>query len=212
MEMTLRLSTKKITAIVLASGYSRRFDLEEDKLLAIFQNKPVFQWTLDLLETLPFYEVIIVARRVEILDYGCLKGYQGIQNNSAMEGMSASIRLGVNRASCETEGYMFFTADQPFLTKRVICKLIHAFNAYAKDIIVPMASGQRGNPTLFPRRFQKDLLKLRGDEGGKKIINQYEADVKYVEIDDRMALEDIDSKEDFLYFIDRYNAKVGSNE
>jgi len=212
MEKRLRLSTKKITAIVLASGYSRRFDLVEDKLLAIFQNKPVFQWTLDLLETLPFYEVIIVARRDEILDYGRLKGYQCIENTCAIEGMSASIRLGVNRASQEAEGYMFFTADQPLLKKNVICNLMHAFSEHAQDIIVPISSGQRGNPTLFPRRFKKDLLMLQGDEGGKKIINQYSEDIRFVEIDDRMSLEDIDSKDDLFYFIEQYNLKVGSNE
>jgi molybdenum cofactor cytidylyltransferase len=187
----------------MASGYSRRFDSEADKLLADFRGRPLFQWTLDLLATLPFLEVIVVARLDAILDYGTLKGYTCLRNDAAAEGMSASIRLGLRHASAQARGYMFFSADQPLLKEATVLALVNAFIVCDNKIVVPTAAGRRGSPTIFPVCYKEALLMLQGEAGGKKIIQQHEDDVKCVAIDDEASLMDIDTKADFLDFESR---------
>jgi molybdenum cofactor cytidylyltransferase len=56
--------------------------------------------------------------------------------------------------------------------------------------------GQRGNPTIFSRRFYNQLLKIKGDMGGRGIIQTYPNDVCYVEVNDPSFLIDIDNQED----------------
>ena len=50
----------------------------------------------------------------------------------------------------ETDGYMFFTADQPFLDVDTIKNLIREFTENSAYIIVPQCDGRRGNPVIFP--------------------------------------------------------------
>lgn len=190
-------STKKISAIVLASGFSRRFDDQINKLLVTFHNKPIYQWSLDLIRDLSFFEVLVIARDKEILDYAKANGFKPIENYQAAEGISASIRLGVTNASIETDGYMFFTADQPLLKKADILKLFEAYSAHDDCIIVPVTSGRRGSPTIFSEFYKQPLLSLEGESGGKAVMNQYPDKIIKVEIENSEALEDIDTMEDF---------------
>ena len=195
MNTTYASYDKKITAIVMAAGYGKRFGGNEDKLLTMFSGKPMFQWTLDLLETMPFLEVILIARSQAILEFGASKGYRCLQNSLAQEGMSASIRLGVENADEGSDGYMFFTSDQPMLKEETVFQLMSVFQDRPEYIIVPIFSGKRGSPTIFPARYRNDLLALGGDVGGKIIIEQNIRSVSFVEIEDEMSLIDLDTKE-----------------
>ncbi|MGL5692799.1 MAG: hypothetical protein ACRCXA_01890, partial [Peptostreptococcaceae bacterium] len=52
-----------------------------------------------------------------------------------------------------------------------------------------------GNPVIFPYVKKNELLSLKNDEKGKKIINN-STKVIYISVDDEM-LFDIDTKEDY---------------
>jgi molybdenum cofactor cytidylyltransferase len=187
-----------ISAIILASGYSRR--MGENKLLLEFRGKTLIEHTIETIMQCGFSQIIVVAREEEIIETGNRNGLKVIRNNNAIKGISESIKLGVIHAG-PTDGYMFFTADQPFLDTDIVKGLIRKFTENSAYIIIPKCDGRRGNPVIFPYRFKEDFLKLQGDVGGKIIINKNLDKVKFVEIDESLKLFDIDTNENYEYIL-----------
>jgi molybdenum cofactor cytidylyltransferase len=183
-----------ITAIVMASGYSKR--MGENKLLIEFRGKPIIKWVLEALKNSKVDRTIVVTRGETILGMGREYGFDVVENNEASEGISASIRLGVEHAG-DSDGYLFVAADQPFLSSELIDTLVDHFIKCPKCIVVPSYEGRRGNPVLFPSDLRADFLNLRGDTGGKAVISLNRARVESVEIEDEMVLVDIDTREEF---------------
>lgn len=187
-----------VTAIILASGYSRR--MGRNKLLLQYKGKMLIEHTIEVIKQGCFLEVAIVAREEEVIKIGKRNGLKVIKNKNAVKGISESVKLGVTHTT-ETDGYMFFTADQPFLDKDTINGLIYEFKEASGYIIVPRCDGRRGNPVIFPYTFKEDFLKLEGDVGGKIIINKNLDKVKFVEIHDSTKLFDIDTNGNYEYIL-----------
>ena len=57
-----------ISAIILASGYSRR--MGKNKLLLKYEGKSLIEHTIDTILQCDFSEVILVAREEEIIEIG----------------------------------------------------------------------------------------------------------------------------------------------
>lgn len=193
-----KLLANKITAVVMAAGFSRRFGQDEDKLLINVEGRPLYQHVLKVLEEIEFLEVIVIARQEAILAYADSLGFTAIRNDRAHEGISASIGLGLAEASDESLGYMFFTSDQPYLSKVDVESLIEAFEGLDEQIILARVGGKNGSPTLFSRSYKDQLMSLKGDQGGRVIIKENPHCLSYVELSNPKALWDLDTKEDLL--------------
>ncbi|MGK0465158.1 molybdenum cofactor cytidylyltransferase [Clostridium sp.] len=187
-----------ISAIILAAGYSRRMGV--NKLLLKYRGKSLIQSTIDTILQCGFSEVILVGREEEVIEIGNINELIVVENQNAEEGISESIRLGVQHAK-EVDGYMFFTADQPFLDVDTIKSLIREFIENPTYIIVPRCDVRRGNPVIFPPDLKEDFLKLEGDIGGKTIINENLDRVKFVETSDSWELFDVDTSENYEFII-----------
>lgn len=187
-----------ISAIILASGYSKR--MGKNKLLLEFKGKPLIQYTLDTVFQCNFLEAFLIAREEEIETMGNEHHIKVIKNENAHRGISESIKLGV-KAAGETEGYMFFNCDQPFLNKETVEILVKEFKKHSHCIIIPLCKGKRGSPVVFPYMYKEDFLALQGDVGGKVVINKNLHRVKYVEVEDGMSLLDVDTEEDYEYIL-----------
>jgi molybdenum cofactor cytidylyltransferase len=183
-----------IIAIILASGYSRR--MGKDKLLLKYSGKSMIEHTIETILECGFSEVILVAREEEIIEIGNRNGIKVIKNENAVKGISESIKLGVMYAN-DTEGYMFFMGDQPFLDRDTIKEITAEFREDSGYIIIPRCEGKRGSPVIFPGSFREDFLELEGDVGGKVIINKNLDKVKFLEIQDSTKLFDIDTSENY---------------
>lgn len=183
-----------LTAIILASGFSKRFN--KNKLVAKINCKPLVELILQEVCNSNFDEIILIYREEEIkkisLEYDILIAY----NEKAHLGMSEAVKLGVNLANEMSDGYMFFMGDQPLIKVDIINGLISEFYKDKDKILVPKCCGKRCNPVTFPQRYKKDLLKLEGDIGGRKIIDSTKDEIKYVIIKDKYFNMDIDTIED----------------
>jgi len=187
-----------ITAIILASGYSRR--MGQNKLLLNYRGKSLIEHTIETIEMCGFSEIIIVAREEKIIDIANKYGLKVIINGNADKGISESIKLGVRNAK-ETTGFMFFMADQPFLDVDTVKELNNAFEENLDSIIIPRFDVKKGSPVIFPYSFKGDFLLLEGDVGGKVIINKNLDKVKFVEVQDAAKLFDVDTNENYEYIL-----------
>ena len=87
-------------------------------------------------------------------------------------------------------------ADQPYIKASTIQRLIDE-TLLQKAILSTLAYQEKvGNPTLFHCQFYNELMSLKNDEGGRKIINRYQNACLKVKVEDELELLDIDTKED----------------
>ena len=181
---------KKVTPIVLASGFSRRFST--DKLSFKLKNKrSILEETLFNISQLNFNEKILIGKN-NIHENLCNKyEFKYIYNNNPKLGQSFSVILGTLNASLQ--GYLFIPGDMPFLTRNTILKIIYYYQLYDK-IIVPFVNGQKRAPVLFPKKYYKNLICLTGDSGGSEILKKE----KFIKCNFKNRIEffDIDTPED----------------
>lgn len=182
-----------ITAIIMASGLSKR--MGENKLLLKYKDKTIIEYVLDEVSKVDFKEVIVVSSYNEIKEISKKYNFKYIENKKNYIGQSESIKLGINNSK-ESLGYMFFVGDQPLIDSKYINKMIEVFNESKDFIIIPRYKDKKGNPVIFPKSKRGELLRLKEDEKGKKVITN-SCNIKYVDVSEYM-LFDIDTKKDYI--------------
>ena len=181
-------------AIVLAAGRSTRMS-GHNKLLLPWGEKCIVQAVVETLLDASLAEIVVVTGhqrdKVEIL----LRDYplHFAPNPHYAEGLSTSIRRGVEAAGKEVAGYLFALGDMPRISSATIDKLCTTFLQHADPIVVPTADGKRGNPVLFASSYREDLRQLKGDQGAKPLVHKYADKVKDVPVDDPGIFIDMDT-------------------
>ncbi|HAC62992.1 MAG TPA: 4-diphosphocytidyl-2C-methyl-D-erythritol synthase [Cyanothece sp. UBA12306] len=125
-----------------------------------------------------------------------------IKNDQWNQGISSSISCGINyiqQQYSNLDGVVFLTCDQPFVSAELIKQLIDAHHSTKKPIIASQYGETLGIPALFSRNFFPALIKLQGDRGAKKIINQHRDLVSV--IDFPQGSIDLDTLENYQQFI-----------
>lgn len=166
--------------VLLMAGTSSRMGCDKRKLP--WQGSILGKVVLDLWqEALPECNKILVLPEEDPLAAHALTlGYRLVYNNCPQEGQASSIRLGLasllQERVADLEGIIFSVGDQPLLDRDTIKCLIGAFKeAYVKDdkvILRPSyePGGQGGNPVIFSAQWAEELASLRGDQGGRTLL------------------------------------------
>ncbi|RSK55131.1 nucleotidyltransferase family protein [Bacillus canaveralius] len=197
----------KIGAIILAAGFSKR--MGSPKVFFPFQGKSMFLHSVELAiqtELSPIY--VVGGKYIEKMKSD-LNGLPVtmIKNEESSEGMSTSLKLGVNEATGKCDAVIVFLADQPLVPKAVIGDLIDTYSMYSSDgikIIRPMYHDIPGHPILFDTSLFKEFASIDGDEGGRVIIQCHKQELKWVHYDDRDWGKDIDTIDDYHWLIRKY--------
>jgi molybdenum cofactor cytidylyltransferase len=187
-----------MTAVILAAGLSKRFSGK--KLLIDINGKPMIKYVVDLVGSMNFEQKIFIYSDEEVL--ATVRGngdktydFRFIYNKWAEKGQSTSVKLAAE--TCLSEGIIFFVGDQPFIDEDTVNKLLKAFHENKGSIIVPVYEGRHGNPVVFSYKWIEHLKNLKGDVGGREIINGNLDEVWEVEIENPQIGLDIDTQEDF---------------
>jgi molybdenum cofactor cytidylyltransferase len=187
----------KVSAILLGAGESKR--MGADKLSLPWGKKTVLKQCLDVLLRSNVKEVVLVlsdqTKRME--GQFRVKRVKVIMNPRYREGMSTSIRRGIRATDPGAQGLLIALGDQPLLKTRTIDALIRAFAQSKGSIVLPSYRGRRGHPVLFDRCHERELLSLRGDVGGKSIVERHAGNVLEVPTESAAVLMDIDTWKDY---------------
>lgn len=183
-----------VSGIIMASGLSVR--MGNCKLLMTYNNKPMIQWGMEAVEKSSLSPKLVVTGNEEIKALAQKVNLTVVVNEKGNLGQSESIKLGVLNSE-EADGYAFIPGDQPFISTSFINALIQEFEKAKNKIIVPIYKGTRGNPVIFPKRFEDELLSLQGDVGGRVLLNKYKEYIQFIDIVEGKLLLDIDTKEEY---------------
>jgi molybdenum cofactor cytidylyltransferase len=121
-----------------------------------------------------------------------------VVNPDWAEGQSTSVRAGLDALPENVGAVLFHLTDLPYVTPAVLEALIERHAATLVPVVWPEYEGRRGNPVLFDRVAFPELREVRGDVGGKPVLQAYAraGTVERVAVDEPGVLLDIDSPRD----------------
>ncbi len=191
-----------VSAVVLAAGMSQR--MGRPKQLLRMDGKTILERTLENVRGSAVNEIILVlgfaADAVE--REVSLEGIRVVRNDAYQQGMGASLRMGLEAVSCETDAALIVLADQPFVQPSTLDQLMECHRLSKPQIVIPMYRGFRGNPVLLDRSVFPEVRQLSGDVGCRAIFGSHTENIRKLPVEDAGILLDIDSGEDFQKLCD----------
>lgn len=173
----------KVRLILLAAGNSQRFG--SNKLLYAIDGKPMFTYGLKVMEELllnDFNRELYVVTRfdpiIEVVEE--MKGDVRFKNRvktvyspDSKDGVSYSIKAGLIEGEVEPDYYVFMVSDQPFIKVETVERLIKETTTAGKIGGCVTWEGVSGNPVIFSKQLKGELLELKEDQGGKRVLKNY---------------------------------------
>ncbi|MGC8877971.1 MAG: molybdenum cofactor cytidylyltransferase [Anaerolineae bacterium] len=122
---------------------------------------------------------------------------QVVVNPAWAQGQSTSIQVGLAVMPPHVSAALFLLADQPAVQSSTLEALIARYRTTRAPLVWPEIQGQRGNPVLFDRRLFPELMALRGDIGGRAVLQAHATEAERVPVSDLGILTDIDTPDDY---------------
>ena len=184
-----------IGCVILAAGNSVRFG--ENKLLAEVDGKAMIKRAFEAVPVEKLCSVIVVTQYESIVKLADDFSFQTVVNDRPELGISRSVMLGTTALKGRCGGILYMVADQPWLKRESVSRMLDVFRDHPDCIVSMSSSGKRGNPCIFPKACFDELCCLSGDKGGRTVIEQHEDQLILFETAET-ELKDIDTPKDIL--------------
>jgi len=194
----------RVGAIVLAAGASTRFRAgggsDATKLVAKLNGKPIVRRVAEAALGAKARPVVVVTGYARDSVEGALADLdvELAFNPNFASGLASSLSVGLSAMPLEVAGALVLLGDMPQIEARLIDALIETFLA-RKDALaaVPLSEGRRGNPVLLGRGLFDRAMRLKGDEGARRLIGALSAhELAELEAPDAGVTLDIDTPDD----------------
>lgn len=189
--------TNIIKKIILAAGSSRRYG-KTNKLVQIFQDKPIIRHVIDVLleENEPKDLLVVVGHeKSKIIDLINNPKIKIVNNIDYKRGIGTSISCAMRHIEDYIQGVMIIPADMPFISKVDLQNLENKFiELNSTKVVFPKYENSLGNPVILPKSYFDILKNLKADEGARSHIKNKD----YVTVNAGIGTTlDIDTKEEF---------------
>lgn len=187
-----------ITALVLAAGLSTRLSANKNKLLCLWQGRPIIRHTVKNIRASAVSKIIVVVGHQAEGVMAALEGQavDFVRNDNPAAGMSGSLIAGlqsINEGECP-DGVMVCLGDMPLIKPVTVSALIQRFSESPKPCIWrPAYKGTAGHPVVFSPELLDDLSAIQGDKGAKEIVEGSSHLVRHLPVDDEGVLFDVDT-------------------
>lgn len=188
-----------VSLVILAAGSGSRFGGEPgDKLLADYGGASLVEATLSGMEGSPVDETVVVAGgREQELRKACEPhGARVVPNPEWAQGMSTSVKRGLEACEPDARAAVIALADQPLVGAGAVERLVEAFEGGARAAVATYGGEQR-NPALFSRALWPLLMReMSGDAGARSVLRSRPELVTEVPCDGVADPSDVDTVED----------------
>ncbi|HEY3276275.1 MAG TPA: nucleotidyltransferase family protein [Syntrophorhabdaceae bacterium] len=187
---------KKICAVILASGISRRLGF--NKLTLRIDGTPVIRMSCAPFDMEGVEKIFVVTgmdREKMKGELGNLSRVEIVSNENYREGMSSSVKAALPFIR-GYDGAFFHLGDKPFVKSDQIRSIRELYLAGGGDLIIPRYNGVKGHPVFIGLApFLEEMSRLEGDKGLREVIEKHLEDVVFLDGDEG-NLFDIDTLED----------------
>lgn len=190
-------STEKIWAIILAAGESKRMGFA--KMLLPFRGKTMLGTVIDIVINSGVDNTLVVLGKENEKISEIVKKFpvKYCYNYNYKEGMLSSVQSGFRNLPADFQAVLVFQGDQPLINPATGSRLIEAYRASEKGILVPVFGKKRGHPLLLDRKYKDEIEKVDPEKGLRSLVENYSGDVLEVETDDQGILRDFDTFEEY---------------
>jgi molybdenum cofactor cytidylyltransferase len=183
-----------IVGLLLAAGRSSRAQCNK-LLLELDSGYPVIAQSAHHLRAAVDRLVVIVPRQDGTLAPTLVENHwENVACEQAHLGLGHSLACGIEHTP-RAQGWIVALADMPWISVDTIQRVADRLRAGA-GLAIPVCAGRRGHPVGFGADYREELLRLRGDQGGRRILQRDRENVVEIECADRGILLDIDREED----------------
>ena len=188
----------KIACFVLAAGISSRFGPPKQLVKLGPKGKTLIQNAVDVAngsKRVDYVFVVLGYNSSEIMEKLKIGNAQILLNKDFKKGLSTSIRTAIANVPDDCTAAVFMVADQPLLKSRHIDLLIDSFSKRADKTQIAALSYEDDprNPAIFAREMFSKLIKIKGDNGARKIVKANESESLLVNVKDPRVFLDIDT-------------------
>lgn len=189
---------KKVAAIVLAAGRSRR--MGNFKPLLPFGDKTVIESCITNLRAAGIDEIVVVIghRADEVQKQLENSNVSFARNPDPNSEMSASIAVGVNDVGPNANALLIVLVDHPAVPSSIIKQLIEGWEQTKKRLVQPQFDGRGGHPVLIDLALRAELMSLNPEQGLRGLFERHRNEVHRVIVDSPYVARDMDTWEDYL--------------
>jgi len=186
-----------ISAVLLAAGESRR--MGAFKQLLPLGGKTFVERCVDNLLASRVDDCIVVTghREAEVRNAIGDRPVRFAHNPDYRDGMSSSIKRGVNAILKEARACLLALVDQPQVGPDVINRVIEAYEKDETLIVIPTYEGRNGHPVILDLKLRDEILAIDPDQGLRQVVHAHSNEIVRVEISTDAVLKDCDFPEDY---------------
>lgn len=178
----------RIAAIILAAGKANHRDMPL-QLLPVDGVPMIIKVTQAFLNA-DIDEVIVVLGYYAALIKSMLAGENvKVVINPHYEGpLSKSLKYGLKTVAADTSAVVLALGNQPFISPDLINELIAVYKKEGANIVAPIYRGKRGHPVICHSSLIPELLKVRGNMGGREVIERHEDLLREIEMGEKSVI------------------------
>ena len=188
-----------IKAILLAAGQSKRMK-SENKLIKLYKNKPLINYSLNVLKKSKVNKIIIVLGHQHKEVKKIIKKNKKIiftYNKNYKQGMASSIKTGLKKISKNDKGFIVAQSDMPFVKQSDINKICRSINSKRFLIHALKYKTRVGNPIGFDSSLIKKFKNIKGQFGAKFMVKRLKNRTNFIKTKSIKSFKDFDKASDF---------------
>ena len=188
-----------IKAILLAAGQSKRMK-SENKLIKLYKNKPLINYSLNVLKKSKVNKIIIVVGHQHKEVKKIIKKNKKIiftYNKNYKKGMASSIKIGLKKISKNDKGFIVAQSDMPFVKQSDINKICRSIKSKKFLIHALKYKTRVGNPIGFDTSLIKKFKNIKGQFGAKFMVKRLKNRTNFIKTMSIKSFKDFDKASDF---------------
>ena len=188
-----------IKAILLAAGQSKRMK-SENKLIKLYKNKPLINYSLNVLTKSKVNKIILVLDHQHKEVKKIIKKNKKIiftYNKNYKKGMASSIKNGLKKISKNDKGFIVAQSDMPFVKQSDINKICRSINSKKFLIHALKYKTRVGNPIGFDSSLIKKFKNIKGQFGAKFMVKRLKNRTNFIKTKSIKSFKDFDKASDF---------------
>ena len=188
-----------IKVILLAAGLSKRMK-SENKLIKLYKNKPLINYSLNVLKKSKANKIIIVLGHQYKEVKKIIKKNKKIiftYNKNYKKGMASSIKMGLKKVSKNDKGFIVAQSDMPFVKLSDINKICRSIKTKKFLVHALKYKNRLGNPIGFDISLIKKFKNIKGQFGAKFMVKRLKNRTNFINISSIKSFKDFDKVSDF---------------
>ncbi len=188
-----------IKVILLAAGLSKRMK-SENKLIKLYKNKPLINYSLNVLKKSKANKIIIVLGHQYKEVRKIIKKNKKIiftYNKNYKKGMASSIKMGLKKVSKNDKGFIVAQSDMPFVKLSDINKICRSIKTKKFLVHALKYKNRLGNPIGFDISLIKKFKNIKGQFGAKFMVKRLKNRTNFINTSSLKSFKDFDKVSDF---------------